>query len=230
MAADSIHKLGDFRYRAMNSALLPWLGIVGFSVFIPDEVIADWNRTEATTFKSSSRFIRLPSDRAQAFQRAVVQLGLILDSAPDAFDSSVAVDATTRKLTELVPEALCGSLVVTPKPGRHSISRKEIVHSVMNFIEQHDCEYLLVAELATAAAVSERTLRMAFQDYYGMGPVRYLKLRMLNLVRNTLQNADSSITTVTQVATQHGVWELGRFAQDYRALFDELPSEPLRHS
>ena len=98
----------------------------------------------------------------------------------------------------------------------------------MDSVDKHDCEYVSVAELATEAGVSERTLRAAFQQFFGMGPVQYLKRRMLNLVRKALQDGDSSLATVTQIATRFGVWELGRFAHDYRALFDELPSETLR--
>ena len=97
----------------------------------------------------------------------------------------------------------------------------------MDTLGQHDCEYVTVGELATAASVSERTLRMACQDYFGFGPVGYLKRRTFNRVRKTLQNANPSATTVTQAATQFGVWELGRFAQDYHLLFGELPSATL---
>ena len=160
----------------------------------------------------------------------MAQLGLIVHRAPGAFESSAAVNATTRKLEELVREALCGNLIAAPKPGRRSVSRSQIVHAVMDSVDQHDCQPLSVAELATAAGVSERTLRAVFQEYFGAGPVRYLKLRVLNLVRKALQNADSSVATVAQIATQFGIWELGRFAQDYRLLFCELPSETLCRS
>jgi len=39
--------------------------------------------------------------------------------------------------------------------------------------------------------------------------------------------ADASKKTVTQLATDHGFWELGHFSVSYRALFGETPSEPL---
>jgi transcriptional regulator GlxA family with amidase domain len=99
----------------------------------------------------------------------------------------------------------------------------------MDSIDRRVGEYLTVTDLASAAGVSERTLRAAFQEYLGIGPVRYLKLRSLNLIRKVLQNADPSVTTVTRVATQFGLWELGRLAQDYQLLFGERPSETLRN-
>ena len=60
-----------------------------------------------------------------------------------------------------------------------------------------------------------------------MGPIRYLTLRRMHLVRRALLRADSS-TTVTRIATDHGFWELGRFSVAYRTLFGETPSESLR--
>jgi len=93
---------------------------------------------------------------------------------------------------------------------------------------RRDNQYLTVTDLAADAGVSERTLREAFHEYFGMGPARYLKLRTLNLIRNALNHADPSVTTVTQMAVEFGVWELGRFAHDYQLLFGELPSKTLR--
>ena len=116
----------------------------------------------------------------------------------------------------------------TPKRGRPPVPRAEIIRSVMNSVNEQDCDFLSVTELATVVGISERTLRSAFQEQFGVGPVRYKKLRMLNLVHEALQEADPSVRTVTQIATHFGVWELGRFARDYRALFDELPSQTLR--
>ncbi len=109
-----------------------------------------------------------------------------------------------------------------------AISRKEVIRKAMDFVDQHDDEYLFVEDLASAAGISERTLRTAFQEYFSVGSVRYLKLRTLHEVRRRLKAADPLKNTVTEIATQFGVWELGRFAHDYHALFGELPSETLR--
>ena len=56
-----------------------------------------------------------------------------------------------------------------------------------------------------------------------MGPIRYLTLRRMHLVRQALSRAVPSAATVTQIATDHGFWELGRFSVAYRTLFGENP-------
>jgi AraC-like DNA-binding protein len=50
----------------------------------------------------------------------------------------------------------------------------------------------------------------------------------MHLARRALRQADPLATTVTVIATEHGFWDLGRFAAVYRKLFGELPSETLR--
>jgi AraC family ethanolamine operon transcriptional activator len=199
-----------------------------FSMSIPNAVFAEWSGIGTMAIRPASRFIRVPWERAETFQRVVAQLGSIVQRAPGALESSAAAKTTARKLAESVREALWGKPAATPQPGRRSVPRRQIIRAAMDCVDQHDWENLTVSELATAAGVSERTLRTAFQEYFGIGPVGYLKRRTLNLVRTTLQTADPSVMTVTQVAMQFGVWELGRFAQDYRLLFGELPSATLR--
>ena len=86
------------------------------------------------------------------------------------------------------------------------------------------------SEALHSRAPSERTLRTAFEEYFGVGPTTYLKVRMLHQARDMLKNSDPCATSVTEIAVGLGIWELGRFSHDYQMLFDELPSETLRHS
>jgi AraC family ethanolamine operon transcriptional activator len=91
-------------------------------------------------------------------------------------------------------------------------------------------EKLHTDDLCRSIGVTERTLQRAFQKVLRMPPVRYLKLRQLNQVYATLCCADERGRLVTDVLTQHGVTELGRFAAEYRILFSELPSQTMRRS
>ena len=63
-----------------------------------------------------------------------------------------------------------------------------------------------------------------------MSPHRYLKLRQLNQAHRALALADPARTTVTEIATAHGFWELGQFAVAYRALFGARPSVTLQRA
>ncbi len=111
----------------------------------------------------------------------------------------------------------------TAKIPRHY----EIVARFEEFLEANLDRPLCLAEICSAIGVAERTLRFACEAHLGMGPIRYLSSRRMHLARRALLRADPSTATVTRIATDHGFWELGRFAVTYRTLFGETPSETL---
>ena len=75
--------------------------------------------------------------------------------------------------------------------------------------------------------LSERTLHRLFWKYFHMGPKRYSKVRQLNLVRRAIRQNHATPVHVTGILTEHGVTEFGRFAIEYKALFNESPAETL---
>lgn len=198
------------------------------SLYIPNEELAAASPNSQNVVASTRGVCQLTPHRMERFRSIIQQLDEAVQQAPDVFKSIAAQKAARQKLVPEIRTVLAVPQDVEVPLGRHVVPRSQIIRTSMDFVDQHGGEYLSVEQLASAAGVSERTLRDAFQQYFGVAPVRYLNRRTLHQVRKALKTADPSLTTVTELATQFGVWELGRFARDYCSLFGELPSETLR--
>ena len=85
-----------------------------------------------------------------------------------------------------------------------------------------------VGDLCRTLRVSPGTLEKSFRAVTGVAPHAFFLRRRLNEARAGLLRADPSQSTVTNVATEFGFSELGRFAVRYRQMFGETPSETLR--
>jgi AraC family transcriptional regulator, ethanolamine operon transcriptional activator len=198
------------------------------SVYIPNAELVSPNGDATTAIGSRRGYLEVPPQRMATFRLALDQLDEAQQRAPVAFDSVPSQRASAQKLVEEIRNALAGPQKTEPKLGRREVPRKQIIRSAMDFVDRHEGEYLCLEQLASAAGVSERTVRDAFHWYFGIAPVQYLNRRILHQVRRALKAADPSRATVTEIATQFGVWQFGRMARDYRLLFGELPSETLR--
>jgi AraC-like DNA-binding protein len=111
---------------------------------------------------------------------------------------------------------------------RERIGAAAIVSQLDEFLAAHVDEPICMAQLCDATGVSERSLRNACHAICGTSPKRYLTRRRMEAVRHALTEAHRGQVTVTRIATDHGFFELGRFAAAYSSLFGELPSDTLR--
>ena len=115
-------------------------------------------------------------------------------------------------------------------PTEKSRLSGDTVAKALKYARGQKWEGLQVADLALAADVTSRTLLRTFRQQLGVGPASYLKLRQLNMVRRALRGKCEPSSNVTNIMSEHGVTEFGRFASEYKALFGERPSETVARS
>ena len=148
----------------------------------------------------------------------------LADTAPDILTRP----EVAKVIEENLIQAAISCLIEPETTESHHPARQSVILRFENYLEAHPDRPLHVLEVCTAIGVSERTLRLHCQAHLGVSPQRYLWLRRMHQVRRALVLADKSEKTVTEIATDHGFWELGRFSVAYRTLFGELPSVTLR--
>jgi len=186
----------------LATAALPrsWCGL-----YIPNQVLADANGDVTSSVGSKRGFVQASRQRILRFRSVIGQLEALIQRAPTVLESAAGQRAAGQKLLREVRNLLVAPNPVELTQGRHVVPRKQIIRMAMDFVEQNDRECLSLEQLASAARVSERTLRDSFRQYFGISPVQYLNRRTLHQIRGALKAADPSVATVTEIATQFGV-------------------------
>jgi transcriptional regulator GlxA family with amidase domain len=113
------------------------------------------------------------------------------------------------------------------EPAGGQPARQAVVERAEAYVRAHLDTPISVACLCRLTGVSERGLRNAFYEVHGMSPKRWMVSERLIGVQTALRQPRSVATTVTSVATEHGFYQLGKFAAIYRKTFGEAPSRTL---
>ena len=159
----------------------------------------------------------------EATVRRVQQISSWLVHAPDLSDT--AAEFWQRALVEAFTSVFVQAM--PPDVGETIPSTVRLVREVENYLNEHSQRAVHISELCAMLRTSRRTLHRAFHDVLGIGPIAFLRHHRLCSVHSRLRQGHPSTTHVTDVATEFGFLELGRFSHYYATLFGEYPSQTL---
>lgn len=142
--------------------------------------------------------------------------------------SASAADFWQRALLEAFTAPFVHAM--SPDLGETIPSGLRLVREVESYLNEHAQRAVHISELCAALRTSRRTLHRAFHDVLGIGPIAFLRHHRLCSVHSRLRQGNPSTTHVTEVASEFGFLELGRFSRYYATLFGEYPSQTLHRS
>ena len=177
---------------------------------------------------TETRLIRPPSKLMERLLSLHKAAGELAATVPDIIARPEVARALEQELVRVMVRCLTEG--IAPEPDDHRHARVPVMRRFEQVLKENPDQPLHVSEICAAIGVADRTLRLHCMEHLGMSPQPYLWLRRMNFARRALSLADPAKSTVTEIATGQGFWELGRFAISYRRLFGESPSETLRSS
>lgn len=178
------------------------------------------------TASAAMRLIRPPPhlmSRLLNLHKAAAQLA---ETVPDLLANPEFCRRMEHELVHVMVRCLAEDLEIESSSSRRQ--RRSVMRRFEEFLEANLDRSIYLPEICAAIGVSVRTLHQHCEEHVGMGAQKYLWRRRMNLARSALAKADRKMTTVTEIALNHGFAELGRFAVRYRELFGELPSTTLK--
>ena len=199
--------------------------IAGISI-APSDIASIFGNEPALSdvgFWTQNHQFRCPPEARAAIVARISEIATWLEQGPMV--SNATADFWRRCLIEAFTVGFARSMPADV--GTTIPSTVKVVRQVERFLETHAHRAVHVSEICTTIGVSRRTLHRAFHDVLGVGPITFIRHYRLCQIHERLRSAVPGQVHVTDVATEYGFLELGRFAHYYLALFGEYPSQTL---
>lgn len=175
---------------------------------------------EKNHYRANNAVAMIAADRLpQIVSHLARHPGGLSDSSADFWKRAIIDCVTATVVTSLPPDDF-----------GHLPSAMKVVRDVEDYLQEAGTRPVHVSEICSVLHLSRRSLHRAFNEVFGMGPVTFLRYKRLCAVHSILRESRPGNTTVTEAALQQGFVELGRFAQYYRTMFGEYPSQTLGYA
>ena len=201
-----------------------------FAISIPAALVRTIDALRALDVDDSrkARLIKASSPKRDSVRPLLERFFANVALSPEILASPALLTEFRDELITVLSREYGGQREIGPaRRGRIEKVDEIAVARAVELIEAFEGPRMPMNDLANAVGVPERTLRAGFRRYLGLSPRRYMLLRTMHGARSRLAIGSSEETTVARVAMDLGIWDLGRFAMRYRALFGELPSATL---
>ncbi|MCM2330291.1 MAG: AraC family transcriptional regulator [Pseudomonas sagittaria] len=150
-------------------------------------------------------------------------LGLVCDEA----ESEHALPLIQEKYASIIAGKLLALLKSNVSYDPLSDGNPSFEH-LSQFIEENIKKDINLEHLAQLGQMSLRSLYALFEKSAGTTPRQYIRQRKLESIRNSLSDPRMGARSITEISLDYGFLHLGRFAENYKKAFGELPSETLR--
>ncbi|MDQ2079416.1 helix-turn-helix transcriptional regulator [Xanthobacteraceae bacterium Astr-EGSB] len=114
--------------------------------------------------------------------------------------------------------------IILAQPSQIRTIDSRTLRRAIDFIEGNLQRPLAIVDIAEAAGVGPRALQFAFRREFGYSPLKYARRRRLAAVHHDLVTNTRSLG-IAEIAARWGFIHLGLFAQQYREVYGERPSD-----
>jgi len=142
---------------------------------------------------------------------------------PNLFDYTHELEVMEKKIVKAIKYAFEGKTEEKCHLTEGEKTALEVRYFLLNSLE----ETITVQSVLEQFKISDKTLQGSFKSLFGITPKHFMNLLKLNKAHEDLHHADALTTNVSDIATKWGFSHFGRFAKEYKSLFEVLPSETL---
>ncbi|EEE45814.2 helix-turn-helix domain-containing protein [Roseibium alexandrii] len=171
--------------------------------------------------------VKLPAAIDQFFRQSLCKVLSTPDYTTRQYGQVTMPAALEADLYAMIAGVLAPCVFPELKGRMGQRSSLKSLRCVSEFIDLNGCANLSTADLCRVAKLEYSRLHAVFDEVLGTSPYKYLQSARLSEARRLLLDDRNPPKSIKDVALSLGYMKSGRFAEQYRDMFDELPSETM---